>query len=192
MAVITNLDSAHAASPHPGSHRVSIASFTRAGNTTAYGAGDVLTDGNTAAIEFPKCGRSGKIIRASLGYEDNNSTATDYELYVFDEEPTNIADNAAFALVSADMPKLVAVFKFNDADAIIVTTTGVDILHYPMDSTTTHPAGHAFVTDDTPTISGDPATTQYGGSLFGLLVTRTGYTPVASTKIHIRLDIQAD
>ena len=189
MTLITNADTAHVAPVTAGSHRVSIASYSRPANTTAYAARDVVGDATTAAIEFPNCGRSGRIYRAHVGVEEDG-TAVAMELYIFDEEPTNHADNAILTLVSADIPKLVAVFDFATADqkTLEETNTAADgsvVYLQALEGAIGQP--NAYVTDDT------PASSAVSGSLFGLLVVAGAWTPTEnSTKIHIKLQLQID
>jgi len=195
MTLIANADNPNTAGPHPGSHRVSYASFNRPANTTAYGARDVISDSTTAVIEFPDCGRSGQILRGMVLIEEDAAPAFTFELYIFDSEPTNHADNAALTLVSADLPRLVAVLDFAAADVKTLdetATAATGFTAYPQHNGDTSGAAnglsmpHSYVTDPT-------ETTGRRGSLFGLLVTQTAQAFNAnSTKIHIRLEVQID
>jgi hypothetical protein len=51
-----------------------------------------------------------------------HTVAADFDLLVFDNEPTNFADNAALALVAADQPRLLTIFRFLTASKINVGT----------------------------------------------------------------------
>lgn len=177
MALVTN--TATAVPPRPsGKYTVSIAQFLRPDNTTAYTALDVISAGSAAAIEFPGCTRSGAIRNISITNRLETDTITP-RLWIFDAEPTNFADNAAFALVTADIPKIVSVFDFVDADKLLI---GSDINFY------------------TPTGSADQASgermnqpvpyTNAAGSLYGLLQTVPGYTPIALTEWTIKLGLE--
>ena len=101
-------------------------------------------------------------------------------LWVFDSEPTNFADNVAFALVASDMPKIVGRFDFVDADKLLVGT-GLNVYFSSGDTT---PANEVAV--KTPYVTAT-------GSLYGILQTVTGsWTPAASTIMTIRLLLERD
>lgn len=180
MAIVTNADAAvtltdttlRGAQGQQGLS--SMVSFLRANDANAYGAGDVVSDnaGVARAIAFPNCGRGGLIVGASLVVAETDTA--DFDLFLFDQEPTNHADNAALALVASDQPKLLGVFRFLTGAKVNVGTNlelyravsaGTDQAVMPIGYTTTL------------------------GQLFGLLVTRTVYTPIAQCKFTIRLGI---
>lgn len=178
MTLVTNTATAVVGDP-AGKYVASIAQFLRPNNTTAYTALDVISQtGAAAALVFPGCTRSGAIRNISLTNRLETDTITP-RLYIFDAEPTNIADNAAFALVTADIPKLVSVFDFVDADKILIGT---------------------LINFYTPTGDADQATgvrlsqpvpyTNATGSLYGLLTTTAGYTPIALTEWTIKLGLE--
>jgi len=96
-----------------------------------------------------------------------------FELFLFDAEPTNHADNAALALVTGDLPKLIGVVKFNNSAKILGATT---MVHYV-------PATETVM----PYVCGPSSTL-----LYGLLVTRSAYTPVSAAKVHLRLGLELD
>lgn len=172
MALVTNLDAAQAGGKTSIS---SIASFNRDTAITAYAAGNVVSDdGFTGkALIFPRCGTSGRIMHATLAYEEVD--VVDFELYLFDQEPTGHADQTALTLVSADIPKLIGVYTFNDADKKTVAG-GIAYYVAVADSESALPKSY----------------TSESGSLYGLLVTRSVFTPVASAKVHLRLQLEID
>ncbi len=179
MTLITNLDTANQAVNTPG-HAISIASFLRTDDTTAYGALDVMASQSpgTEAIEFPNTGRSGAILRAMVVIAETDTIFP--RLWVFDSEPTNHTDNVALALVASDMPKIVTRFDFVDADKLLVGT-GLNV-YFASGYTT---AGNE-VSLKTPYVTDT-------GSLYGILQTVTGsWTPAASTRITIRLQLERD
>lgn len=149
------------------------ASFTRPADVDAYTAGDVMSDDAAVekAIEFQKCGGEGIIENVEIHYEDVKTEA--FELWLFDSEPTNHQDNDALAIVSADLPKLVGVWSFPDGNK---KTIGAAITTYKPTLDSVGAQHRPFVSD--------------GGSLYGLLVCRTGHTPASATKVHVRLSIQ--
>ncbi len=150
--------------------RTSLASFNRPSNTTIYNDNDVIADSTTSAIEFPECGKSGLLQHVLLMVEETDTI--DFDLFVFDTEPTNIADNAALALVSSDLTKLVAVFNFDDADKINV---GTNIEVYPEAGANTRGSPYSYVTAS--------------GSLYGILVTRTIWSPLSAMEFNLRLQL---
>jgi hypothetical protein len=165
------------------SYRVSLAAYQRTADATAYVAGDVISDGNEAGmLEFPlaasRKGGSGAVIRAFVGYEDNEATPPDLELYLFDDEGTGFQDNAALALVSLDLEKAIGVIDFTGSNAKIVNAAASPsgLLMY----TTTLDVPIPFAAE------ADSA------SIFGLLVTRTGFTPSSAVKVWVKLGIVAD
>lgn len=184
MTLITNLDTAHVSESVREGRATgdSIASFLRPANATAYAAGDVISDdASTAkALQFPECakvvGGGGAVIRAYITVDENMGTVPDLELYLFDEEPTNAADNAAIALADGDLP--IAVLRFEDTDAKVVNAAsspaGMVLLKTPVDME------HGYVCK---------ADSQL---LYGLLVTRTVFTPVTGTKFTILLKLDKD
>lgn len=186
MTLITNLDVANPSQTRrAGSvHVTSIASFLRPADTNIYASEDVINDSATseedAAIQFPLCSRdssgSGAILRAMLSYEDTDATAA-FRLFVFDAEPTNFLDNVALALLTADLPRLVAVYEFANANKINVGS-GLEV--YISDVAAGIGLPHAFTTEST------------SQNLYGLLVVSAGFTPASATKVHLRLQIVQD
>lgn len=173
MALIANLDTA----PSTRILKRSLASFLRPANTTTYATGDVVGTAVAAAIEFPNCAEKnrggGTITDALLVMGDNTTAAADFELLVFNAEPTGIVDNAALLLLDADLPKFVATFIFATqlitGASQVVYQSGVD--------------------------SEKPFTTQTGSrSLYGLLVNRTTAwdTPLTACPIMVSIGIRAD
>lgn len=169
MALINNQDDP----PRSTGSVVSYASFGRPADTTDYTAGDVVSNSSAVAsvIHFPGCGNRGFVVNAHVQYEETHTI--NFELWVFDVEPTNFLDNVAFALVSADLPKIVARFNCLDANK---TTVGTDINHYPASGENGEAmAPHSYVSAS--------------GSLFGLLVTRSPFPPLSNAKIKIRISL---
>ena len=175
MVSIASIDTAPSAFAADG-YAVLLASFTRPANTTAYAAGDVVSDhaSTAAAIEFPNAGRSGTIHSATLVVAETDTAS--FDLLVFETEPTNFADNAALALVTADMAKLVGVFRFDNANKINVGTN-IELYRATGPGSELHAAPASYATTG-------------GGKLYGLLVTRSVYTPISAAKVVIRLNIE--
>lgn len=172
MVSITSLDSPNTA---PGSGVVTaLCTFTRPANTTAYTAGDVISDDGTTAkcMEFA-VGRTGRVESVIVGMEETDTL--DMELWLFDAEPTNFADNAVLALVTGDVPKVVGRFTLPNA---VKTTVGTNVnIYMPVG-----PILADMVARLTPFVSAN-------GKLYGLLVTRSAYTPLSAAKVHVKLGV---
>jgi len=72
-------------------------------DAAAYTAGDVV--GGLMTFTLPGVAGGG-IINSVLLTDDDNEKA-EISLYLFDEEPTTIADDAAFAPTAADLKKMI-------------------------------------------------------------------------------------
>lgn len=147
----------------------SVSSFARPNNTTAYAAGDAVFEGTAGVIVFSACGGSGLIERASLVMEETDTAS--FVLFVFDQEPTNVADNAAAigTLDADDYRNLVAMFTFTNASKV---NLGTNIELY-QSTTPTRPS--AYTSDS--------------GKLYGILVTSSIYTPIAQSVYNLALHI---
>ncbi len=173
MPTVTNLDTPSYSGR--GNIIESIASFDRPANATVYASGDVVSDDAVTArvLKFPQCGVAGLIQRVALSIETVADVA--FDLFVFDAEPTPAADNAAIAIVQADIPKLVAVYTF---------LTGAD-RKISGAFTTWVPKLDAAATVDAPfTSNADDE-----NSLYGLLVARSAWTPPNAGRVLVRLGI---
>lgn len=174
MTTIANTISANAAFPSSGL-AVSMANFARPANATAYTAGDVVSDNASTAkaMVFPGCGRCGAVLQASLVYGETDTAS--FDLLLFDAEPTNFADNAALALVAADAAKLVGIIRFDDSMKVNLGTS-LELYRSLGSSSELPMAPLAYSTADC--------------NLYGLLVTRTGYTPASGATVVARLHLQ--
>lgn len=152
-----------------------VASFTRPADTTAYGANDVVSDSAAvaAALAFKGAGRSGKVLACSFGIDA--IVVADFDVWLFDEEPTNFLDNAALALVAADMPRVVDVYSFLTADFLSLGGGG-QWGRQPTTESQTY-GQRSYATAD--------------GIIYGLLVT-SGFTPASGTKFTIKLHLERD
>jgi len=142
--------------------------ITRPDNTTAYTAADVV--GNTSSIiEFGRLSPGTHMIKgARLLYGENAIPGgmAAYNLHLYDWSPTNIADNAAWTLSEADSTHYLGK---------VVLTLPVDL------------GAACFSKDDSVNMTINVA--DNASSVFGLLETVGGYTPVAETVHTISLDI---
>jgi len=160
------------ATANPGSVR-SVTGFTRPADTTAYAAHDVIYESDDAefagCLEFDSCGGAGTIIH--VGVQMFDVEAVDLDLLVFDAEPTNMVDNAAVALVSSDINKLVGVFSLTSANKKL-GASGLALYE------TSDGRSMCYTSDN--------------GALYGILVTRTGFTPASATAYSAFLHLQID
>lgn len=148
----------------------SISGFTRPANTTEYAAGDVIFDTvATGVIQFDNAGASGSITNASV-FMFQAATAN-LELFVFDEEPTNFGDNTALTLVAGDMNKLVGVFTLDNSAKKL---------------------GAAAVALYESTAQGAISYTSTSGKLYGVLVTRSVFSPTSGSAYGASLHLQVD
>lgn len=153
--------------------RVHTASLTRPADTTAYAAGDVVTAGTAAALSFGLNTSAGRIRSALLIDSASQATKPDIDLMLFDSSLTPDADNAAFTPTDAEMGTLIGVISF---------------------------AGSAFKTGDATVGAGGNGVIVSGGldillsgaseTIYGVLVARNAYTPVASEVFTIRLGVE--
>ena len=161
--------------------RESLAStgFARPADTTAYAAGDAVTDSTTVptALLFPNCagqaGGSGLILSALLIDSFNQATKGQFELWLFTSPPVADNDNAVFTPTDAECRTLVGVVQLSSP----------------------------FVGDATSGTGGNCAYQATGlnlpfraasgtASLYGLLVVRNAYTPGSGERFDISLGIQ--
>lgn len=155
--------------------------FRRPNDATAYIAGDVVSNlsGAARALEFANCasrkGGSGVIHRATLSA--GMTSVSSYSLLLFSDEPTNYADNAALALAEADRRILLGHFLLASPQGLGGTRG-----HYSS-------GGQVGFTTESP-ISFVCASTS--ASIWGLLITGAGGTPVADSEFVITLHGEQD
>jgi hypothetical protein len=144
--------------------------FTRPNNATPYGNGDVV-GAAAAALEFP-CGREGggdiEINSAVLRIDVNAvpSGQTSYTLHMYDVTPPSaLADNAVWDLPSGDRASYLGSISLGTpvdiGSSLVVTTNNIDRIVHAL-----------------------------GRSIFGYLVTDTGFTPGAQAVYSITLNTQ--
>lgn len=152
-------------------------SMTRTNDGNAYNAGDAITTATSsaAAFTFSNCARvnagCGTIIDAMLVMSDPNAVVANLELWLFDTNPTIPNDNAAFAFTDAEANTAVAVLKFYSSD--YSDSSNNRIYH----------------------MANPPRFFKCAGSsktLYGVLKTLTGFTPVAQTTFNVKLKIIQD
>lgn len=150
--------------------------FTRPADTTAYAAGDAVTNSTSspAILTFDAVARanagSGVIIGAVLIDSANQATKGQFELWLYDTSFSADNDNAAFTPSDAETETLIGVIPF------LVPYVGD--AQSGASGNCVFPVGNLSI----------PYTC--GGSsddIFGLLVVRNAYTPVSAEKFTVRL-----
>lgn len=147
--------------------------FTRPSNTTAYAVQDVVSNSTTtpALLQFSNAaltnGGSGIILSAR--HLKNSTTTASFRLHLYRSNgATPINDNAQFALLFANRSTRIGFIDFSHATG----GTGSD-------------CSHALTTFTNLPFICDSATS----SLFGILTTTTGYTPISGEQHFIELAI---
>jgi hypothetical protein len=157
------------------------ATLTRPDDAEQYAPGDQVANSASAPapIEFADCarfnGKGGTIIDAVCIDSANQATKANLRLYLFDSAPTSNNDNAAWAPSDADMNKLVGYVEF----------TGWEVGNGTAGANGNCASFAKAV--NVPFVCAAAST-----SLYGLLVERGTYTPVANEAFTIRLGIVQD
>lgn len=152
------------------------ANFTRPADTTAYAAGDAITNSTSAptVITFSgmaaRNGGSGLIVAAGLVSSVNAATDLVADLVICDTTFTAVNDNAAFVLSDTEARTVLGVVQFATPVDIGANNTfwGVYGLNIPY-------------------VCGASST-----SLFGMLVARNAYTPANAERFDLQLLVQLD
>jgi hypothetical protein len=154
------------------------ASFTRPADTTAYAAGDVVCNSTSAPVVVTfanmarEAAKGGYITALQLLLGSVPTTYPDLELHLFDTSPTIQNDNAAWAPTDSDMEKSIGLIRLPSG---LATPGGSNNLVYDIDALA------------------KPFNCAAGAtSLYGILVTRTAYTPGNAEKYAFRLHATLD
>ena|SRR5690606_10143993 len=154
-------------------------SIIRPGNTTAYAAGDVISEVTTNdhyTFASGKAGQlRGKIEMARMMVLANQGTKPDLELWLFAEDIAEVADNSAFAPDDTEILTLIDVIPFPAADWLVgLSGSGADgnIVQTARDLNIKLP--------------------QTNGSLYGQLVVRNAYTPISGEQFDCHLIVALD
>jgi hypothetical protein len=146
------------------------ASFTRPADTTAYAAGDAVSNATSspAILQFPGAARvagaSGLILSAR--HIKNNTTAASFRLWLYRETAAAVNDNAQFALLWANRANRIGFIDF-------AHTTGGTGSNSSSSLATFVNLPFSLV----------------GTALFGQLTTTGGYTPASGEQHFIELFI---
>lgn len=157
------------------------ASLERPNNTTAYDPGDIIADANGNILEFE--GVTSAIGPHTTGYVDcarlissANNTPADMELWLFNKKPTTGADNTALALSDSDVADhLVGIIEFEDTD-------------FKVSNAASGASGNMVAelrNASLPFVA--PAR-----KLWGVIVPRGAYTPVANETFTVHLVVYQD
>ena len=157
--------------------------FTRPNDTDAYAIGDVVANSTTApvAINFANASRSNDgsntIIDAMLIDSAAQATKGQFELWLFKTAPTMDNDNAAFTPTDAELLNLVGIIDFTGAPRVGDATAGA--------------GGNAVYYGKASNGSFEPKfrTKVASRILYGVLVVRNAYTPVADEVFTIVLTL---
>lgn len=147
-------------------------SIIRPDNATAYAAGDVISEVTTndhfTFLKSMDAGdeKTGIILGGRIHSSANNTTLPDLELWLFDKDIAEVADNGAFAPTDAEMLTLIGIIFFPVASWVIGNAGAAA-------------AGNAFcevMNLDIPFRLGKAPSAM---NIYGQLVVRNVYTPVA-------------
>lgn len=148
-----------------------VTSITRPNDTTAYTAGDVIGTADSQVLTFNNVSTafvqgSGAVCSASVISSAAPATLPSLELWLFKVAPTAVADNSAWAVTDAELLNLVGV--------IPLATTYVGL------------ASGNHVQQSATSINGFqlPAGSD---ALYGVLVVRNAYTPVALEVYKVKI-----
>ena len=156
-------------------------SLLRQNNTTIYVAGDVIADNITGVqIVFTNMARypggSGTITDGIMTSSANGATKGEFELWLFDTINTaHEADADPFTPTDNDMVRLVAILDFTTS---FEATAGAGGNVAYMAERTFLPISFKCV--------------DAGRNLFGTLVIRNAYTPIAFEVFTFRLNVKQD
>jgi len=150
----------------------SSANFTRPSNATAYTANDAVANSTSAPTVLTFTGMAritgggGLITGATLHIGEKNTTAAEFHLWLFDTSPTLNNDNDAFAPASGDLANLVGIVIFSPTNMSDATGMRVyQAINCPI-------AYRAAAT-----------------GLYGVLQTRTAYTPASAATFRVKLHV---
>lgn len=164
--------------------------FTRPGDTTQYGANDLIADSTTAGSVKPmrfNCDRihgRGRLFGARLWKNSSTVTAAKFNLHLYMQSPTvTNGDNGAFAVATTKW--WIATIGM-DMTTGNETVSGVDIAQY---FALTNPVSFDLESDGQ---SDGLVSAGKVMSLFGLLEAQTGaaYQPIASEIFRATLSIE--
>lgn len=152
------------------------ATLTRPADTNAYASGDSVANAtsNPTALEFLLLGiegiLSGMLYSVEMDEQNNPATPGEFELWLFNSQPTQAGDNSAAAISWADSSSLVAVVPLYSSFLVNPGSGAAGVRRY-----------------ESPAPLGKPYSTDANGSLWGALVVRSSYTPISAEVFRITL-----
>jgi len=159
-----------------GATEIAIDYYVRPANATQYAAGDQVADDVPSVLEFEVArvvGGTGVIIHASCTDSANVAVKPSLRLYLFDTEPTIVADNVAWTPTDADLINIIGYVEFTAWEVGLATVGAggncvslAPDLQIPFDCT--------------------------NGVIYGLLVVRNAYIPVTGEMFTIKLGVLQD
>lgn len=159
-------------------------SFTRPSNATQYAAGDVVSEITTNDhYTFEGMSRSGEqtgIIETAICISSTpEATPPDLELWLFQKDIADVADNTAFAPTDANIADLIGIIDFPTGTWVVgkVGTGGT---------------GNALCTITDIQIPFQTIDGKDNRSIFGQLVVRNTYTPISGEIFTVILNIIQD
>lgn len=158
----------------------STATYTRPATTTTYTIGDVVSDSATEgeALVFEGVVRStnghGEIAIATLVDSVNQTLKGDFQLWLFHTAPAVVNDNVAFAPSDAELANLVNIINFSTG---IVGNAGTGA-----DGNVVYFGAPASGVEDAVVF-----TKQASRVLYGVIVARNAYVPLASSTLTVSL-----
>lgn len=150
----------------------SQATYTRPANTTAYSANQAIADSTSSPnpLTFTSVARAnamgGIILDATLVIDEKNATAAEFHLWLFNASPTATNDGSAFAPSTSDSNKCFGPIIFTPANMSDGSNSRL------------------YRAVNLPLVFTCGASTT---SIYGLLTTRTGFTPVSGATYQFNL-----
>lgn len=147
------------------------AEFTRPADTTAYAAGDVVSNSTSAgaALNFSDIVRDneqGIVLRVCAIKSGTGVSNSSLRLHLFKSDPGTVNDNAAFSLAYADRATYIGSLLLPDFSA----------------------NGATAIAEAFPTLIMPVATADGGsGNIYGVLVAEAAYTPANGEQFSVTL-----
>lgn len=149
----------------------SLATFTRPADTTAYAVSDVVGPAVAAVLSFPDAtsanGATGYCVKGKL-VTNQAANVAQFRLHLFAVAPTAVADNAQFPTLFADEAKHLGFIDFAACQTEGSTSDAAFALSQGALSVTSDVASRV---------------------IYGVLVTKTAWTPASGQQFAIRLSI---
>ena len=153
----------------------SASTLTRLANTTAYTAGDEVSDVASSSAHpwvFTNAalanGTGGRIAKVRLQASDPLCVSAIFRLYLFDTAPTMVGDNLAYALLAAEYTARKGYIDIGP----LVTSVGTGVAEISQD------LGMDYVCAAADT------------ALYGVLVVQSAYTPLSAGTFRCELTVR--